>query len=185
MKPFKRLGEATAPDGTILALFEHDGAYVIRVNGIELMSTRRHNSEDALAELVCTPLQDKRDARVLVGGLGLGFTLKTALRLLASDAHVMVAEIVQAVIDWNRNVDYPLAHEALSDPRVEVRHDDVARVLRQNPGAFDAIMLDVDNGAESFTTSGNAPLCVSAPSSSVSNCSTIPKPRNSRSSPSK
>ena len=158
MKPFKRLGEATAPDGTILALFEHDGAYVIRVNGIELMSTRRHNSEDALAELVCTPLQDKRDARVLVGGLGLGFTLKAALRLLASDAHVMVAEIVQAVIDWNRNVDFPLAHEALSDPRVEVRHDDVARVLRQNPGAFDAIMLDVDNGAESFTTSGNAPL---------------------------
>jgi len=130
MKPFRRLGEATAPDGTILALFEHDGAYVIRVNGIELMSTRRHNSEDALAELVCAPLADKRNARVLVGGLGLGFTLKTALRLLAPDATVMVAEIVQAVIDWNRNVDYPLAHEALADARVEMRHDDVARVLR-------------------------------------------------------
>jgi len=158
MKPFRRLGEATAPDGTILALFEHDGAYVIRVNGIELMSTRRHNSEDALAELVCAPLADKRNARVLVGGLGLGFTLKTALRLLAPDATVMVAEIVQAVIDWNRNVDYPLAHEALADARVEMRHDDVARVLRQNPAAFDAIMLDVDNGAESFTTGSNKKL---------------------------
>ncbi len=158
MKPFRRLAEATAPDGTLLALFEHDGAYVIRVNGIELMSTRRHHSEDALAELVCAPLRTRRDARVLVGGLGLGFTLRTALHVLAADAQVVVAEIVQAVIDWNRNVDYPLAHEALNDPRVDMRHTDVARVLRQSPGAFDAIMLDVDNGAESFTTTGNAQL---------------------------
>jgi spermidine synthase len=158
MKPFRRLGNATAPDGTVLSLFEHDGAYVIRVNGVELMSTRRHRSEDALAELGCAPLADRPGATVLIGGLGLGFTLKAALRVLASDAHVVVAEIVEAVIDWNRNPDYQLAADALADPRVEVVHGDVARVLRERRGAFDAILLDVDNGADALTTSGNAAL---------------------------
>lgn len=158
MKPFRRMGEAVAPDGSVLALFEHDGAYVIRVNGVELMSTRRHNSEDALANLVCLPLQERQGARVLIGGLGLGFTLKAALRVLPPDAHVIVAEIVGEVIDWNRNPDYPLASEALRDSRVELFHDDVAHVLQRYPGAFDAIMLDVDNGADPLTTSGNAKL---------------------------
>lgn len=158
MNPFRRLGEAMAPDGSVLALFEHDGAYVIRVNGVELMSTRRHHSEDALADLACRPLQEQRGVRVLIGGLGLGFTLKAALRLLSPDARVVVAEIVETVIDWNRNADYPLAGDALRDPRVELRHDDVARVLTQHPASFDAIMLDVDNGADPLTTSGNAQL---------------------------
>ncbi|MEK6611872.1 MAG: hypothetical protein AABZ29_03705 [Gemmatimonadota bacterium] len=158
MKPFRRLGEAVAPDGSVLALFEHDGAYVIRVNGVELMSTRRHHSEDRLADLVCRPLQEQRGARVLIGGLGLGFTLKAALRVLAPDARVVVAEIVGEVIDWNRNPDYPLASAALRDPRVELCHDDVALVLQRHRGAFDAIMLDVDNGADPLTTSGNAQL---------------------------
>jgi len=162
MKPFRQLGEATAPDGTVLALFEHDGAYVIRVNGVELMSTRRHHSEDALAELACRPLQEQPDAKVLIGGLGLGFTLKAALRALAPDARVVVTEIVETVIEWNRNPDFPLAGDALRDPRVEVRHDDVVRVLQQHHGAFDAIMLDVDNGADPLTTSGNAHLYGSA-----------------------
>lgn len=162
MKPFRRLGEATAADGTLLALFEHDGAYAIRVNGIELMSTRRHHSEDALAEIVCSPLRTKRNVQVLIGGLGLGFTLKAALRALAPDARVVVVELVEAVIDWNRNPDYPLACDALNDPRVELVHDDVARVLKTRRGAFDAIMMDVDNGAEAFTTKGNAALYRSA-----------------------
>ena len=162
MKPFRRLGEATAPDGTVLALFEHDGAYVIRVNGVELMSTRRHHSEDALAELVCSPLAAQPRVRVLIGGLGLGFTLKAALRVLPADARVVVVELLEAVIDWNRNPDYPLAALALEDPRVELIHDDVARVIKQHRGAFDAIMLDVDNGADPLTTSGNAQLYRSA-----------------------
>jgi spermidine synthase len=158
VKPFKRLGEATSPDGTVLSLFSHDGAYVIRVNGVELMSTRRHHSEDALATLACADLGATRGAQVLIGGLGLGFTLKAALAVLPADAHVLVVEIVQAVIDWNRDPAYPLAGEALHDPRVEVRHADVARVLREHPGTFDAIMLDVDNGADPLTTAGNAQL---------------------------
>lgn len=158
VKPFKRLGVATAPDGTVLALFEHDGAYVIRVNGVELMSTRRHNSETALADVVCAPLAGVRGARVLVGGLGLGFTLKATLKQLAPDAQVTVVEILQSVIDWNANTDYDLAHEALNDARVNVQCEDVSRVIQRSPGTFDAIMLDVDNGAESLTTKGNRKL---------------------------
>ena len=158
MKPFRRLGEATAPDGTVLALFEHDGDYVIRVNGLELMSTRRHHSEDALVELACAPLRERQGARVLIGGLGLGFTLRAALAALAADARVVVAEIVGAVIEWNRNPAYGLAGEALRDPRVEVCHEDVAGVLGRSAGAFDAIMMDVDNGADPLTTAGNAML---------------------------
>lgn len=158
MKKVERLDEATAPDGTILTLYRHDGAYSIRVDGVELMSTRRHHSEDTLAELVCRPLADTTDARVLIGGLGLGFTLKAALQSLPSSATVVVAEIVAKVIEWNRNPDYSLSVDALRDPRVDIRHTDVAHVLRDSVGMFDAIMLDVDNGADALTTAGNAQL---------------------------
>ena len=147
VKRVERLGEAVAPDGSVLTLYRHDRDYVIRVDGQELMSTRRHHSEDVLAELVCAPLRERAGARVLIGGLGLGFTLRAALGSLAPDARVVVAEIVEEVIRWNRNPDYALAADALRDPRVELRHDDVANVLQAGAGGFDAIMLDVDNGA--------------------------------------
>ena len=158
MKKFERLDEATTPDGTVLSLCRHDGAYLLRADGAELMSSRRHHSEDELAEMVCAPLRDTPGARVLVGGLGLGFTLKAALRALGEDARVDIAEIVDAVIRWNRNPEYGLAHDALLDPRVHLHHDDVGRVLAANPGTFDGIMLDVDNGAEAVTTSANERL---------------------------
>lgn len=160
MKPFELLGEAHAPDGTLLTLHRHDGSYVLRVDGVELMSTRRSNSEIRLAQLVCEPLRGREGVRVVIGGLGLGFTLLETMRLLEPDAGIVVVEIVQAVIDWNRDPRFALAGAALDDPRVEVVCDDVATVLRDNPGAYDAIMLDVDNGAESLTTSGNAHLYV-------------------------
>jgi spermidine synthase len=158
MKKLERLAEARTPDGTVLALFRHDGDYLIRADGAELMSTRHHHSEDALAELACRPLHDRSGARVLIGGLGLGFTLKTALRILAADATVVVAELVRAVIEWNERPDYGLASAALRDPRVELRHADVALVLRESPCMWDAIMLDVDNGPDPMTTSGNGAL---------------------------
>ena len=158
MKKFERLDEAAAPDGTVLTLFRHDGAYVIRVGGVELMSTRRHHSEDRLAELVCGPLRHVAGVRVLIGGLGLGFTLRAALGALGDDARVLVVELVGAVIRWNEDPAYDLAGPALRDPRVTLRHDDVARVLAASPGAFDGIMLDVDNGAGALTTAGNARL---------------------------
>ncbi|HEX8430564.1 MAG TPA: hypothetical protein VF625_04720 [Longimicrobium sp.] len=156
MKRVERLGEATAPDGTVLTLTRRDREYSIRVAGVELMSTRRHQSEDRLAELVCAGLGD--GARVVIGGLGLGFTLRAALRALPADARVVVAEIVGEVIEWNRNPAWPLAADALADPRVELVHDDVANVLREGRGTFDGIMLDVDNGADPLTTAANARL---------------------------
>ncbi len=158
MKPFERLDAATAPDGTVLTLYRHDGAYVIRVGGVELMSTRRHHSEEQLAELVCGPLRGAPGARVLVGGLGFGFTLRAALAALGADAEVVVAELVEAVVRWNADPAYALAGPALRDPRVVVRRADVADVLAASPGRFDGIMLDVDNGADALTAAANARL---------------------------
>ncbi|HEU5174671.1 MAG TPA: hypothetical protein VFT96_07960 [Gemmatimonadaceae bacterium] len=156
MKKRERLGDARSPDGTEMTLWRHDGDYTIRVGAVELMSTRRHHSEDALAELACAPLRDRAGVRVLIGGLGLGFTLRAALRLLPADARVVVAELVEEIVEWNRT--YELADDALRDPRVELRHADVADVLRASRGEFDAILLDVDNGPDALTSSGNAQL---------------------------
>jgi spermidine synthase len=158
VKKTERLDEAVAPDGTVLTLYRHDDAYFIRVDGIELMSTRRHHSEEKLAERCCAPLRRTPGARVLVGGLGLGYTLGAALESLAPDARVVVAEIVGKVIDWNRNPDFPFAGKALDDPRVHLRNVDVATLIAGGQQQYDAIMLDVDNGADALTTSGNAGL---------------------------
>jgi spermidine synthase len=158
LKKFERLDQTTSPDGTVLTLYRHDGAYYLRANGVELMSTRRHHSEERLAELVCAPLRASPGARVLVGGLGFAFTLRSALRALGDDARVLVVELLDAVIRWNRNPEYDLGAAALMDPRVTVRHDDVAHALASSPGRFDGIILDVDNGADALTTAHNARL---------------------------
>jgi spermidine synthase len=158
MKPLERLGEARTPQGTVIALYRHDGAYLIRADGVELMSTRRHLSEDRLADVACASLHDVAGARVLIGGLGLGFTLRAALRQLREDAEVVVAELVAEVIAWNADPRYDLSAAAMRDPRVRVVHDDVVRVLGANPGGFDAIMLDTDNGPDGMLMAENGPL---------------------------
>jgi len=158
MKPLERLGEARTPNGTLLALFRHDGAYLIRADGVELMSTRRHLSEDRLADVACAPLREVAGVRVLIGGLGLGFTLRAALRQLGADAEIVVAEFMEAVIAWNANPAYDLSWEAMRDPRVRIVHDDVTNVLQANPGGFNAIMLDTDNGPDGMLMSENARL---------------------------
>lgn len=158
VKPTERLGEARTPDGTRLELLRHDRAYLIRADGVELMSTRRHFSEDRLAEVACAPICDRPRARVLIGGLGLGFTLRAALRQLAPDAEVVVAELIAEVIAWNANPAYELSADAMRDPRVRVVHDDVSNVLRAEAGGFDAIMLDTDNGPEGMIMSENSRL---------------------------
>ena len=144
MKPTLLLASAVTPDGRPLTLHGHDGDYLIRVAGVELMSTRQHRSEERLAELGCGPLRDRPRSRVLVGGLGLGFTLRATLPLLRRDATVVVAELMQPVVDWNRDPSFGLGGDALADPRVEVVVGDVADAIRT--GRFDAILLDVDNG---------------------------------------
>jgi spermidine synthase len=158
MKRYERLGEARTPNGTSIALYRHDGAYLIRADGVELMSTRRHLSEDRLAEVACAPLAERSGARVLIGGLGLGFTLRAALRQLRDDAEVVVAELVPEVIAWNADPRFELSVDAMADPRVRVVQGDVTDVLRASPGAFDAIMLDTDNGPDGMLMSENARL---------------------------
>lgn len=162
MKPTVRLGDARTPDGTLIELLRHDGAYLIRADGVELMSTRRHLSEDRLAELACVPIRERPRARVLIGGLGLGFTLREAMRHLAADAEIVVAELLEAVIAWNADPAFELSAEAMRDPRVRVVRDDVSNVLRAETGGFDAIMLDTDNGPEAMIMSENARLYAAA-----------------------
>ena len=162
MKPTRLLDTAATPDGTPITLHEHDGTLSIRAGGVELMSTRQHHSEERLAELACAGLHGRRRAAVLIGGLGLGFTLRETLRHVAADAAVVVAELVPAVIAWNRNPAFGLAADVIGDPRVEVRACDVADVLGASRGRFDAIMLDVDNGASGLTTAANDGLYVAA-----------------------
>jgi len=155
MKPVRLLDQATTPDGTPLTLHEHDGTRFIRVGGVELMSTRQHHSEERLAALACAGLHDRRLAAVLIGGLGLGFTLRETLRHVAVDATVVVAELVPAVIAWNHNPAYGLAADLIGDPRVQIVAADVAHVLGASRGRFDVIMLDVDNGASGLTAAAN------------------------------
>ena len=158
MKPFERLAEAHTPQGTRLELIRHDGSFLIRAGGIELMSTRRHLSEDRLAEVACAGLRETPRARVLIGGLGLGFTLRAALRALGPDAEVVVAELMAEVIAWNANPDWGISVEAMADPRVRVVHGDVTDVLAANAGGFDAIMLDTDNGPDGMLMTENGRL---------------------------
>ncbi len=159
MKRFVLLDRAQIPnDGGALCLFEYGEDFVIKLEGGkggQLMNTRMHGSEDALAEIPCKKIAARQDARVLIGGLGMGFTLASALKHLRADAEVVVAELVPGVIEWNRGPLGAKAGEPLSDPRTRVLNADVGEVLTAQPGSFDAIMLDVDNGPEGLTHQAN------------------------------
>lgn len=158
MKKWTELERVTTPDGSTLTLAVHDRDYVIRVNGRELMSTRHSFSEEQLAVVACVPLSDRSGVQVLIGGLGLGFTLRAALESLAADARVVVAELLSEVVSWNRNSAYPLAEKALKDPRTQVLIGDVAHVIEHSEARFDAILLDADNQTTTMNTAGNARL---------------------------
>ncbi len=158
MKPWEALGETTTPDGTTLTLTRHSTEYVILANGKSLMSSRMHGSEEAMATLACRRARALERPCVLVGGLGMGFTLRATLDLLPPTAIVVLGELVPAVVEWNRGPLGALASHPLKDTRVQVAIGDVAVTLRSNPGRFDAILLDVDNGPSAFTESGNAGL---------------------------
>lgn len=158
MKPWELLGEAQAPDGTDLRLTRHASELVILANGRSLMSSRMHGSEEALAALGCRRARALDAPWVLVGGLGMGFTLRATLDLLPTDAVVVVSELVPAVVEWNRGPLGPLAGHPLTDTRVRVQVEDVASTLRASPARFDAVLLDVDNGPSAMTASTNARL---------------------------
>jgi len=162
MIPLDTLGRFTTPDGKELVLYRRDGIYHIRVDGLELMSNRAHGSEDALAELACGPLRGRRRSedglRVLVGGLGMGYTLRAALEVLPKDAVVDVVEVFAAVVEWNRGLLAPLARRPLQDRRVRVIVADLGMHLAAAEPLYDVFLLDVDNGPEAFTLSSNAGL---------------------------
>ncbi len=149
----------TAPipgDGGKLGLYQHGEDFLIKVvGGQDLMSTRTHGSADALAEIACTEVAGRERPRVLIGGLGMGFTLASALRHLGHDAEVLVAELVPAVVEWNRGPVGEHAGHPLRDERVTVHEVDVAIMLKAESRSFDAILLDVDNGPDGLTQEGN------------------------------
>ena len=139
-------------------LYHCDGEFVIRVGGLDLMSSHAHVSEEELARLTLEPMEKKEKPRVLIGGLGLGYTARAALDMLPPQAELVVAEIVPAVIRWNRGPLAHLANHPLDDPRVTLQEIDVRTLLVRATQRFDAILLDVDNGPAAFTRKPNQTL---------------------------
>jgi len=155
VKSWEVLDRTRTPDGTELTLTRHPTEFAILADGHVLMSSRMHGSEDALATLGCARASQLPRPSVLVGGLGMGFTLRAALDCLPATATVVVAELIPAVVAWNRGPLGALANHPLDDPRVVVEEGDVGATLRSGVGRFDVVLLDVDNGAISLTTSSN------------------------------
>lgn len=159
MKPFLQLAQARTPDGAELTLHAHDTHFYLRVNRQPLMGTNASESEKVLAQLACAKLSGKQAARVLIGGLGFGFTLRRVLELVGVEAQVQVAELLPEVVAWNREYLGSVNGLLLDDARVEVRVEDVFQVISSAPaGYYDAILLDVDNGPIAMVQDGNARL---------------------------
>jgi spermidine synthase len=163
LNPWRILGRERAPRGGELVLYQRGNEFSIRVDGYELMTSRACHSEQEMARLAVERLGDRlAGPRLLIGGLGMGFTARAALDALPPGAHVAIAEIVPAVVAWNHG---PLAHLAqhpLADPRVQVDLRDVRRVIANACALFDAILLDVDNGPRGLTREDNQGLYTDA-----------------------
>jgi spermidine synthase len=155
VKAFETLDRFTTPDGRALSFHRRDGDYFVYLDGEELMSSRSPGSEKALAELACEGLGER--PRVLIGGLGLGFTLRAALDVLPPRAEVVVAELFGKVIEWNRRWLTDLQGGALSDRRTRIARADVWDLVNEG-GPWDAILLDVDNGPEAWCFEANSRL---------------------------
>jgi spermidine synthase len=151
--PWEHLDSTKLPDGGLLKLARRGDEFSIRLGGAELMNSRLSASEEALATLACARLSGNSAPRILIGGLGMGFTLRAALGVLGPKARVVVAELLPAVVTWARGPMADLFAECLDDPRVSVEVADVAKLIRA--GRWDAILLDVDNGPEAMTQSAN------------------------------
>jgi spermidine synthase len=159
---WKFLESAEVPDGGELHLYQRGDHFMIRAAGTELMASHDYTSEEALASLACEQVGEQRYVRFLIGGLGMGYTLAAALRLLRADAEVVVAELVPDVVRWNREHFGHLAAYPLEDARVRLHQGDVAKLLRTARNEYDAILLDVDNGPEGLTRIKNDWLYSSA-----------------------
>jgi len=158
MDPWTQIDSAPVPGSdTELTLLQRNGDFAIRISDVQgdLMNSRMYHSEEMLAELGCTRLGAVENARVLVGGLGMGFTLAAALRIVPLSAEVIVAELVPEVVEWNQGPMGLCAGQPIDDARARIHQGDVVALLKHPEKKFDAILLDVDNGPEAMTASAN------------------------------
>jgi spermidine synthase len=156
--PWIELDKAEVPGGGELRLMRRGVEFSIRLGQNELMNSRLGGSESALGSLACERIRGCRNPRILIGGLGMGFTLRAALASMAGEARVTVAELVPAVVAWARGPMADVFGKSLTDPRVSIREEDVGRLIRSGSSAYDAILLDVDNGPEGLSRTANDAL---------------------------
>jgi spermidine synthase len=161
MTPRELIGTARIPGGDELRLFRRGEDFMIVLDRNELMSSRMSGSEEALATMTCTRLGPRKAPHLLIGGYGMGFTLRAALGQLGKDARLTVAELVPEIIDWARGPMAALAANCLDDPRVTLRQRDVAAEITEGAGRYDAILLDVDNGPDGLVRLANDRLYTS------------------------
>lgn len=152
------LDTAPVPDGAVLQLFRHGRDHMIVLGANELMNSRQSGSEEALATLPCAKLAGRKAPHLLIGGYGMGFTLRAALGVLDAKARITVAELVPQIIDWARGPMADLTGGCLDDPRVRLIEDDVVALIEEAQGTYDAILLDVDNGPDGLTRRANSKL---------------------------
>lgn len=158
MIPWVQLDSATTPGGGELRLKRRGTEFSIMLGTNELMNSRLSGSEEALAKLSCQKIGPRKSPHILIGGLGMGFTLRAALAELGSDAKVTVAELVPSVVTWARGPMAEVFGDCLDDPRVTIRETDVGLLIAAEKAAYDAILLDVDNGPEGLTRQANDAL---------------------------
>lgn len=155
MKPRELLATAQIPGGEELRLFKRDTDFIIALGPNELMSSRLSGSEEALALLTCDRLENQESPHILVGGYGMGFTLRAAQTRLGPQARFTVAELVPEIIDWARGPMAELEAGCLDDPRVDLIIRDVYRAMTGADRTYDAILLDVDNGPDGLVRTDN------------------------------
>jgi spermidine synthase len=160
--PWKLLDTARVPGGGELRLMQRGLEFSIKLDGNELMNSRLSGSEQALATFACERIAMRSSARLLIGGLGMGFTLRAALHALPQDARIDVAELVPAVVDWAHGPMAAIFGDSLSDPRVHIHKNDVGALIAAETSLYDAILLDVDNGPDGLSRPANDALYESA-----------------------
>jgi spermidine synthase len=158
MKPRVKIAAARTPDGGEMVLYQHDRDFTITINGEDLMLSRHHESELELARLGCSHLADRKAPSILIGGLGMGYTLRQALDMLNPKAKVVVGELMSAVVEWNRDFLGELNGQPLADERIELKTGDIVELISHSKSRFDTILLDIDNGPSAITDSGNSRL---------------------------
>jgi spermidine synthase len=141
-----------------MVLYQHDLDFTIEINGKDLMLSRHHESELELARLGCAHLTGRKMPSILIGGLGMGYTLRQALDMLSSRAKVVAGELLSAVVEWNREYLGVLNGQPLADERVDLKTGDIVELISRSRSRFDAILLDIDNGPSALTDSGNSHL---------------------------